>query len=628
MRIGIVIPTRLQRPEFLKFCLMQLDRQTVQPNDICIVDEPAKNDKPDIHYRYMKGYNKLKKKCDIIFFWEEDDYYRPDYIETVIKHWKGEPLIGFDNTLYYNLLTQGYEYMPTPAHSSMFCTAMAGNLNFPETDTTFVDVLLWKTFTGKLLPLKNYCVGIKHGQGLIVSKGHSMKLKMQDNNLQYLGHLTGWPLQEQAMQFYSAQRLRLITSLTHGKKKVVMYQILYKDNIPKLDVSRNITGIDPGCVHEDTRHIPESTVSPIYENYHILRLYPKFTDADYYGTTSWRMFEKTGLTKKDIDRFVNENPANAYVYYQCSGGLKNAVQNEINHLTNIGKGVKRIIELGVFKSPDVIDKWVDVYANYFIADRQTWDRYIPVLKKVLELCKSDNTLKRILSNTFRFRNRDFPLTCFVLEYMFGLFLGDNPDIIWKQIPMFQNIGASLPTIYEKHKAPYGWGDKGTAHRYLRTYEALISQFRNRRITILEIGVCHGHSLRMWREYLPLARVIGIDIQKPSLDITGCEFHICDQTDVTKLSKIFKDTYFDVIIDDGSHFLQHQLASFKALFPRMNKGGIYIIEDVGGQSKEPEKDIAVLQKQLGECDVYDTRKESGQYDDILCVWVSNGLHKPV
>ena len=37
--------------------------------------------------------------------------------------------------------------------------------------------------------------------------------------------------------------------------------------------------------------------------------------------------------------------------------------------------------------------------------------------------------------------------------------------------------------------------------------------------------------------------------------------------------------FDIIIDDGSHYVEHQLFSFKLLFKHLNNNGIYIIEDV-------------------------------------------------
>jgi preprotein translocase subunit Sss1 len=283
---------------------------------------------------------------------------------------------------------------------------MKGGLSFPETTTVYVDILLWKTFKGSLLPVKNLAVGIKHGIGLIATGGHSMKLDSSDDDMQYLSSL----IDRKSLGFY-----RDIFAI-----KTKLYQILYKDGIPS----------DPDCIHEDTRHIPESAVSPIYENYHILRLYPKLAGADYYGVTSWRMKEKTGLTKKLIDEFIQSNKANAYVYYQCGGGHKNALLFNISSHTDIGNAVQRIIELKVFKNPD---RWVDVYANFWVADKPTWDRYIPVLKRVLALCEADGILKKLLDKKFAFRDKQYPLTCFALEYIFGLFLADNPDIAWKQI---------------------------------------------------------------------------------------------------------------------------------------------------------------------------------------------------
>jgi len=37
--------------------------------------------------------------------------------------------------------------------------------------------------------------------------------------------------------------------------------------------------------------------------------------------------------------------------------------------------------------------------------------------------------------------------------------------------------------------------------------------------------------------------------------------------------------FDIIIDDGSHASWHQQLTLRTLFPRLEKGGLYIIEDL-------------------------------------------------
>ena len=61
-------------------------------------------------------------------------------------------------------------------------------------------------------------------------------------------------------------------------------------------------------------------------------------------------------------------------------------------------------------------------------------------------------------------------------------------------------------------------DKGAPHNYSRHYETQFARFRDREITMLEIGVggyadpaSGGASLRMWAEYFPRARVFALDI---------------------------------------------------------------------------------------------------------------------
>ncbi|HMH33204.1 MAG TPA: hypothetical protein VK543_09260, partial [Puia sp.] len=50
------------------------------------------------------------------------------------------------------------------------------------------------------------------------------------------------------------------------------------------------------------------------------------------------------------------------------------------------------------------------------------------------------------------------------------------------------------------------------HHYFEIYDRHFSRFRNKEINILEIGVLHGGSLQMWKEYFgPKAKIYGIDI---------------------------------------------------------------------------------------------------------------------
>jgi hypothetical protein len=53
-----------------------------------------------------------------------------------------------------------------------------------------------------------------------------------------------------------------------------------------------------------------------------------------------------------------------------------------------------------------------------------------------------------------------------------------------------------------------------------------------------------------------------------------------QDDVAVLNNVTstKD-YFDVIIDDGGHTMNQQITSFINLVPKVQSGGIYVIEDL-------------------------------------------------
>ena len=131
-------------------------------------------------------------------------------------------------------------------------------------------------------------------------------------------------------------------------------------------------------------------------------------------------------------------------------------------------------------------------------------------------------------------------------------------------------------------------DKEGVHSYSDAYERHLGRFRNRPITLLEIGIggyaVHGQggaSLRMWKEYFPLGRIIGLDIQdKSELAEDRITIITGNQTDKGLLERLAADHGpFDVVIDDGSHHSKHVIASFGVLFPHLAEYGLYVIEDL-------------------------------------------------
>jgi hypothetical protein len=118
---------------------------------------------------------------------------------------------------------------------------------------------------------------------------------------------------------------------------------------------------------------------------------------------------------------------------------------------------------------------------------------------------------------------------------------------------------------------------------VRAYEGLLGPWRDHPIALLELGVSGGDSLTMWRDGLPNATIVGVDVEPPALDL-GPRVHIAqgDQRDgdlLAGLRRSHAPAGFDVIIDDASHLGRHSAQSLRALFnEHLRPGGLYVIED--------------------------------------------------
>jgi trans-aconitate methyltransferase len=115
------------------------------------------------------------------------------------------------------------------------------------------------------------------------------------------------------------------------------------------------------------------------------------------------------------------------------------------------------------------------------------------------------------------------------------------------------------------------------HNYTPTYSHFLTGRAIKRV--LEIGIGHGESLRMWEEYFPEAEIWGADRYDCCLINEG-RIHsvLCEQSSESGLRKI--EGPFDFIVDDASHHPDHQIFSLQILMPLLSEGGLYIIEDVG------------------------------------------------
>lgn len=131
-------------------------------------------------------------------------------------------------------------------------------------------------------------------------------------------------------------------------------------------------------------------------------------------------------------------------------------------------------------------------------------------------------------------------------------------------------------------------DKAFYHLFTEFYMSYFEKYLDKHVSILEIGIAQGNSLRLLDSYFPNATIYAIDINENSVNLKlGDNIHtyLCSQDDFQKLQEIFNGMKFDIIIEDGSHHTSHQQTSLGFFFPFLNKGGIYICEDLHTSYRE-------------------------------------------
>ncbi len=144
-----------------------------------------------------------------------------------------------------------------------------------------------------------------------------------------------------------------------------------------------------------------------------------------------------------------------------------------------------------------------------------------------------------------------------------------------------------------------YGSDKDRNGYTEFYDPLFKNFRNQPVNLLEIGIgtlipdapssmvgFHlegykpGGSLRAWRDYFPKGQIVGCDIQ-PDTQFTEPRIVtvLANSTSREEVDRALGSRTFQIIIDDGSHYDEHQVQTLKNTWHRLKGGGYYIIEDI-------------------------------------------------
>jgi len=160
------------------------------------------------------------------------------------------------------------------------------------------------------------------------------------------------------------------------------------------------------------------------------------------------------------------------------------------------------------------------------------------------------------------------------------------------------------------------------HYYGDSYQRIFSNFDiNSKLNILEVGVQKGGSLLAWKDYFKNANVVGIDIVDDRLNEykrDDVSFILSDINNLdVKNNPLISGKLFDIIIDDGSHYLQDVIFFLENYIDQLNINGYFIIEDV----QSPGYWDSVISSKLKpgfEMSVDDLRYINGYYDDYLII----------
>lgn len=136
---------------------------------------------------------------------------------------------------------------------------------------------------------------------------------------------------------------------------------------------------------------------------------------------------------------------------------------------------------------------------------------------------------------------------------------------------------------------YGTDKSNLLHGYLNVYESLFKKPDEVK-KVVELGLQRKGgewanselpSVKMWLDFFPNAHVFGFDAQDLKIDHDRVTIHKGQQGRIKHHIEFSQQIGWDIdfVIDDCSHRPTDSLLSLLFFWPRLKKGGIYIVEDV-------------------------------------------------
>ena len=213
----------------------------------------------------------------------------------------------------------------------------------------------------------------------------------------------------------------------------------------------------------------------------------------------------------------------------------------------------------------------------------------------------------------RFKKASFTLKIYLF---FSIFIKYLINLFYIQkIVNVDNLGKKKDYLYEKNLNflfEYFNSDKGEqyinqyaqpskrkndkiiAHGYAKIYENLFKSKKTEKLKILEIGSFYGNASAALFFYFKNSLIYSADINPDMYKYKGSRLKnfFADTSSRGSINEniLKKDIEFDIVIEDASHMLKDQIISLFMIFPKIKKGGIFIVEEIDFPEKREDMRI--------------------------------------
>lgn len=171
------ITATYNRPEAIAICRRYVERQTRPPDQWLVLDGPE-----PMPEKILAAIEGGRIEGEAVAFFEDDDWFRPDWLEWVEGAIKGGyEIVGEGNAVYYQVRNRWFSECKNVRHAALVQTAVHRDLLESVADvirsyrSPFFDTRLWQLAANKFLalpksPAERRVVGIK---GMYGSAGYS-----------------------------------------------------------------------------------------------------------------------------------------------------------------------------------------------------------------------------------------------------------------------------------------------------------------------------------------------------------------------------------------------------------------------------------------------------------------------